>query len=137
MNAAQIVLIEDNSADVLLFEMALQENGIPYHLTRFKDGQEAVDALCSSTEAPENPIHPDAIFLDLNTPRCDGFVVLGKLRLNPRFFDVPIAIISSSQAASDKRRTGAVGNVRYIEKPSQLDAFLTTVGGAVKEMLHV
>lgn len=137
MNAAQIVLIEDNSADVLLFEMALQENDIPYQLTRFKDGQEAVDALCSPTEASENPIHPDAIFLDLNTPRSDGFLVLDKLRLNPRFADVPIAIISSSQATSDKHRTGIVGNVRYIEKPSQLEEFLMTVGGAVKEILHV
>ena len=136
MSAAQIVLVEDNSADVLLVEMALKGNGIAYELTRFKDGQEAVDALCSSTEAPQNPIEPDAILLDLNTPRSDGFAVLGKLRLNPRFSDVPIAVITSSQAASDRHRTGIMGNVRFIEKPSQLEAFLNTVGKAVKEMLQ-
>jgi len=137
MNAAQIVLVEDNTADVLLIEMALKVSGISYELTRFKDGQEAVDALCSSTGPPQNPIEPDAILLDLNTPRSDGFAVLGKLRCNPRFSHVPIAIISSSQAASDKHRTGIMADVRYIEKPSQLEEFLNTVGKAVKEMLHV
>ena len=137
MNAAQIVLVEDNSADVLLVEMALKENGISYELTRFKDGQDAVDALCSPTGPPQNPIEPDAILLDLNTPRSDGFAVLGKLRLNPRLSHVPIAIITSSQAASDKHRTGIMSDVRCIEKPSQLAEFLDTVGKAVKEMLHV
>ena len=137
MNAAQIVLVEDNSADVLLVEMALRESGIAYELTRFGNGQEAVDALCSSTGAQQNTIRPDAILLDLNTPRSDGFAVLGKLRLNPRFADVPIAIITSSHAASDRHRTTIMSDVRYIEKPSQLQEFLHTVGNAVKEMLHV
>jgi hypothetical protein len=29
-----------------------------------------------------------------------------------------------------------MGAIRYIEKPSQLDEFLSTIGLAVKEMLH-
>jgi len=33
--SARIVLVEDNTADVLLIELALKENGIPYELTRF------------------------------------------------------------------------------------------------------
>ncbi len=134
MNAAQIVLIEDNSADVLLVELALKENGILFELTRFKDGQAAVDSLCADAGGKDG-LHPDAILLDLNTPRSDGFEVLGKLRQNPRLSDVPIAIITSSQAHSDKHRTSLMGAVRYIEKPSQLGEFLSTVGLAVKEML--
>lgn len=67
MNPIQIVLIEDNPADVFLFEMALKENGIPCQLTRYDNGAEAVLVLC----APEavNALVPDAILLDLNTPR--------------------------------------------------------------------
>jgi CheY-like chemotaxis protein len=136
MNAAQIVLIEDNSADVLLVEMALKENGIPYEMTRFKNGQEALASLCAPERTATNALHPDAILLDLNTPKSDGFEVLGKLRQNPHLADVPIAIITSSQARSDKHRTGLMGGVRYIEKPSQLEEFLSTVGRAVKEMLR-
>ena len=70
MKPAQIVLIEDNPGDVLLFEMALKENGIPCELTLFDNGTEALRAL----GAPEaTAFVPDAILLDLNTPRSDGF----------------------------------------------------------------
>jgi CheY-like chemotaxis protein len=76
------------------------------------------------------------ILLDLKTPGSDGFDVLGKLRRHPHLADVPIAVITSSQARSDKHRTTLMGPVRCIEKPSQLDEFLGTVGRAVKEMLQ-
>jgi two-component system, chemotaxis family, response regulator Rcp1 len=135
MNTAQIVLIEDNSADVLLFEMALKENDIPYALTRFKNGKDALDSLCTEDGAKAQ-FHPDAILLDLNTPRSDGFEVLRILRQTPHLADVPIAIITSSQARGDRHRTSLLGAVRYIEKPSQLNEFIATVGIAVREILH-
>lgn len=88
----------------------------------------------SDSEA-EDRLIPDAILLDLNTPRCDGFQVLIKLKEAPRFANVPIAIITSSRASSDKDRSHLQGT-RLIEKPAQLEEFLTTVGQAVKEMLR-
>ena len=51
--------------------------------------------------------------------------------------DVPIAIFTSSQAGSDKARSDSLGAARYIQKPSGLDEFLSTVGRAIKEMLAV
>ena len=133
MKPVQIVLIEDNPGDVLLVEMTLRENGIPYELTRFENGEEAVRVLCAAPE--EDALVPDAILLDLNTPRSDGFEVLGRLRQWPRLSEVPIAVLTSSEAHSDKHRA-ALQDVRYIQKPSQLEDFLSTVGQAVKEMLH-
>ena len=131
MNAARIVLIEDNPADVLLVELALTENCIPCELTKFTSGRDALSTLCPQ----EATFVPDAILLDLNTPRSDGFQVLMKLQQCPRFAHVPIAIITSSAAPGDKHRSALQG-VRYIQKPSHLDEFLSTVGQAVKEMLH-
>jgi len=133
MRAARIVLIEDNPADVFLVELALQENGVAHELTKFKSGKEGVEVLCSP--APENEFVPDAILLDLNTPKSDGFEVLVKLKECPRLARVPIAVITSSYAMSDKHRTGLQGS-RYIQKPSQLADFLATVGQNVKEMLE-
>ena len=83
MNPAQIVLIEDNPADVFLIELALKENGIVYELTRFASGEEAVQS--SLRPDASEPFVPDAILLDLNTPRSDGFEVLAKLKQSPRF----------------------------------------------------
>ena len=133
MNPAQIVLIEDNPGDVFLFEMALKHNGIPCQLTRFDNGADALLALCAQEET--NAFVPDAILLDLNTPRSDGFQVLIKLKQFPRLSDVPLAILTSSQASSDRHRA-ALQNVRFIQKPAHLQDFLATVGWAVKEMLQ-
>ena len=133
MKPVQIVLIEDNPGDVFLFEMALKENGIPCQLTWFDNGAEALLVLCAPEEA--NAFVPDAILLDLNTPRSDGFQVLIKLKQFPRLSQVPLAILTSSQASSDRHRA-VLQNVRFIQKPAHLEEFLATVGLAVKEMLH-
>jgi two-component system, chemotaxis family, response regulator Rcp1 len=136
MKAAQIVLIEDNPADVYLVELALKESGVIYEMTKFKRGEEALQALCPPEgTADTSAFMPDAILLDLNTPKSDGFQVLIKMKLSPRLAHVPMAIITSSQATSDKHRTVLQG-ARYIQKPAQLEEFLNTVGHAVKEMLE-
>jgi CheY-like chemotaxis protein len=132
MKPVQIVLIEDNPGDVFLFEMALKENGIPYQLTRYDNGAEALLVLCAPEAA--NALLPDAILLDLNTPRSDGFEVLIKLRQSPRLSRVPLAVLTSSQASSDRHRA-SLQNVRFIQKPAHLEEFLATVGMAVREML--
>jgi CheY-like chemotaxis protein len=132
MKPAQIVLIEDNPADVLLVKKALAENGIDHALTQFDSGVEAVRALCAAHT--DHDFVPDAILLDLNTPRTDGFEALHRLMEFPRLADVPIAILTSSRDRRDKHRA-AIQGARYIEKPSQLNEFLTSVGGAVREML--
>src|SRR5258707_218657 len=123
MKAAQIVLVEDNPADVLLVELALKESGLTYEMTKFKSGREALTALCPPEGTETSTFVPDVILLDLNTPMSDGFQVLSKLRLSPRLARVPMAVITSSQAASDKHRTALQGT-RYIQKPAQLQEFL-------------
>ena len=135
MSAARIVLIEDNPADVYLVGLALKENGIPCELTKFASGLEALSVLCPADDEPAAAFVPDAILLDLNTPKSDGFEVLLRLKQTPRLAHVPIAIITSSSATNDRHRSALQG-VRYIQKPSQLEAFLTTVGQAVKDMLQ-
>jgi CheY-like chemotaxis protein len=129
------VLIEDNPADVYLVELALSESGVTYELTRFPNGEEALKTLCPQEETETSAFVPDAILLDLNTPKSDGFQVLIKLKQSPRLAHVPMAVITSSQAASDKHRTSLQGT-RYIQKPAQLQEFLTTVGQAVKDMIQ-
>ena len=135
MKPAQIVLIEDNPADVYLVELALKEKGITHEMTRLNSGEEALRALCPPEETESGAFVPDAILLDLNTPKSDGFQVLSTLKQVPRLASVPMAVITSSQAANDKHRTSLQG-ARYIQKPSQLDEFLTTVGQAVKDMIE-
>lgn len=133
MTAAQIVLIEDSPADAMLVDIALKESGIVYTLTRFTAGRDALAFLCPPDGEAANALKPDLIFLDLNTPKSDGFEILRELRQSPQCANVPVAIISSSPMG-DK---GPVlsGASRYIQKPSNLNEFLASIGQAVKEML--
>jgi CheY-like chemotaxis protein len=133
MKPVHIVLIEDNPADVLLVELALKEAGIENELTKFESGSEAAECLCGPDR--QLAIAPDLILMDLNTPRSDGFEVLGKLTMSPNLAAVPVALLTSSRARADKNRAKLHG-VRYIEKPSQLADFLSAVGSAVREMLE-
>ena len=137
MSTRHIVLIEDNPADILLVQKALESNGVACEMTQFDSGLEALKVLCSAKGTEADLFVPDAILLDLNTPKSDGFNVLVRLKNTPHLADVPIAIITSSQARSDKARSDTLGAVRYIQKPSGLDEFLSTVGRAIKEMLAV
>lgn len=135
MSQSQVVLIEDNPADVFLVELALKENNVSCHLTTFENGQDALKALCPQGGEAADSFVPDLILLDLNTPKSDGFDVLVRLRSTAHLVNVQIAILTSSQAASDRNRSGLLGATRYIQKPSQLDSFLSTIGRAVSEML--
>ena len=135
MSECQVVLIEDNPADVFLVTLALKENNVSCELTTFANGQDALTVLCPQDGQRANSLVPDVILLDLNTPKSDGFDVLVRLRGNPRLANVRIAILTSSQAATDKSRSVSLGATRYIQKPSHLDEFLSTIGRAVAELV--
>ena len=137
MSTRRIVLIEDNPADVLLVQKALEANDLACEMTQFDNGREALKVLCPPEDTEADLFVPDAILLDLNTPKSEGFKVLVRLKNTPHLADVPIAVFTSSQATIDKSRSSLLGAARYIQKPSSLEDFLSTVGQAIKEMLAI
>jgi CheY-like chemotaxis protein len=64
-----ILLVEDNSGDVLLVRTALREHGIPHELHVISDGQEALRFFATMSEQTRVP---DVVLLDLNLPRASG-----------------------------------------------------------------
>jgi CheY-like chemotaxis protein len=70
MSTKRIVLIEDNPADVLLVKKALEANGVACEMTQFDNGLEALKVLCPPDVTEANLFVPDAILLDLNTPKA-------------------------------------------------------------------
>jgi CheY-like chemotaxis protein len=128
---ARLVLIEDNPADVLLVREAIRERGLAVQLISYADVPEALAGLGN----PGNPL-PDAILMDLNLPRGEGMTIIKTLRASERLRDVPLAILTSSQSPRDLEQAQRLHVHWYIHKPSTLDAFLSTVGDAVCELLH-
>jgi CheY-like chemotaxis protein len=131
LKTSSIVVVEDNPADVLLIRKALEEKGIRCALTCFENGETALRNL-----SQKGRLLPDLILLDLQLPTADGIEVLGRISGMPRFSDVPIVILTSSESPSDMQRTARMGAARYIRKPSRLGDFLREVGTGVEEMLR-
>lgn len=127
----RIFLIEDNEADVLLIEKALESLDRPFETSRFRDGAEALSALLATQPADL----PDAILMDLNTPRCDGMDILRQIRSSPRLTGVPVGILTGSAASSDRQRALTIGASRYIQKASSYDTFISNVSEGVIAML--
>ena len=129
----RILIVEDYAPDVFLFQKALQENHVEFELTRFEDGEQAMQAL--QKRGPDALEIPDLIVLDLNVPKIDGMDVLRAIRKDPTLAKVPIAVLTSSGSLQDKVDAISSGADRFITKPVELRSFVATVGRSVKELI--
>jgi signal transduction histidine kinase/CheY-like chemotaxis protein len=112
-----IVLVEDNPADVFLMQETLKEAGVQYSMKVLEDGEEAIDYFCSIAEAPQ--LKPDLVVLDLNLPKKDGHDVLSTLRGLPYLDKLLIVVLTTSENPEDERKVAAQ-NAVYIVKPANL-----------------
>ena len=127
-----ILLVDDNPADVLLVREALVWHQVKSDLLIARDGDEAINLL-EEIDSMALPC-PGLVVLDLNLPRKTGFEVLEHMRSSPRCSQIPVAILSSSDAPADQQRAQRLGASRYIQKPSNLQDFLS-IGAKLKELL--
>jgi signal transduction histidine kinase/CheY-like chemotaxis protein/methyl-accepting chemotaxis protein len=61
---------------------------------------------------------PSAIILDIGLPQMDGWIVMDKLKDNPKTRHIPVHFVSGSDASQDAKRMGAIG---YCLKPVSID----------------
>ncbi len=123
-----ILTVEDNPADVFLIRMVLAEYGLQVDLCHAADGENAMQLL--SRMAP-----PDLILLDLSLPRMNGVEVLKKLRMDERFAQVPIAILTSSDSPKDRGSAERGGASRYVLKMTNFEAFRNEIWTSINELL--
>ncbi len=118
----RILLAEDNPGDVLLLREALANSAIICELMVAEDGQKAI-ALLQAVAADVTRL-PDLIILDVNLPKHNGGEVLAQVRGDPAFSLVPVLMLTSSASPADQATASRLGANLYIQKPSDLDAFL-------------
>lgn len=125
-----ILLAEDNPGDAFLVEEALAEQDLPNILYHVKDGQEAIRFI-ERAEADDKAPCPGLLLLDLNLPKRNGRQVLERVRQSTKCGNIPVIVITSSQAASDREAMALLRADIYFRKPTNLEEFLE-IGRVVK-----
>lgn len=125
-NLFDILLVEDNAADILLLEEALADIAVKINLHVVNNGEEAISYL-QQVEPFKAAIRPDLILLDLNLPKKNGFEVLEEIKQDSKLQQIPVVILSTSQAPEDVSRSYQLHANCYISKPSDLGRFMSLI----------
>lgn len=118
----EILLIEDNQADIDLTRAAIANCKILSNLHISTTGEVALQFLYR-TEEFSTALRPDLIFLDLNLPGTDGREVLGQIKTDPYLRQIPVIILTSCQSELDILKSYSMGANCYILKPLDSDNF--------------
>ncbi len=123
--AVEILLVEDNPADVELTLHALRKNNLANQIHVVRDGEEALAFLFDPQRA--NHAHLKLVLLDLKLPKVDGLEVLRKVKSDPRTKSIPVVVMTSSKEEQDLVKSYELGVNSYLQKPVDFDQFRETV----------
>src|SRR3569833_623711 len=100
MRAVRVLLVEDNLADIELVKEALGTTRTTYEIKVTRDFEAARDYV---KRIAEGVPRPDILLMDLNLPKGNGLDLLRIFRETPDCREVPVIVVSSSNAARDRR----------------------------------
>lgn len=126
MYEVEILLVEDNPADVELTLRALKKNNIANRIEVVSDGEEALDFIFSRGKFSERNFErfPKLIILDLKLPKVSGLDVLASIKGNPKTRTIPVVVLTTSKEEKDIIESYKLGVNSYIVKPVDFDKFL-------------
>lgn len=113
-----VLIIDDNPADVELMRDALAETAARTSVTVAENGREAMTLL--DKIAAYSAQRPAGILLDLNMPGIDGRKVLAYVKNHPQLTRIPTIILTSSSSSKDRDECLAMGADAFLTKPGTL-----------------
>jgi chemotaxis family two-component system response regulator Rcp1 len=132
----EILLIEDNPADVRLTREALKDAKVWNQVHVAPDGVEALAFLRREGKYAQVP-RPDLILLDLNLPRKDGRAVLEEIKEDDALKHIPVVVLTTSQAEQDILASYRFRANAFVTKPVDLEQFLRAVRSIEQFWLEV
>lgn len=122
----EMLLVEDNEADIRLTQIALEKAKLANTLNVVRDGEEAL-AYLKGEGAYAGRKAPDLVLLDLNLPKLNGSEVLKEIREMEEFKRLPVVILTTSDADQDIFQSYELHANCYITKPVDLRKFMGVV----------
>ncbi|MFK7884348.1 MAG: response regulator [Phycisphaerales bacterium] len=121
-NPVSFLLVEDDEDHADLIMRSMRDNRIFNEINHVTDGEKALAYL--RRQAPyEEAKRPDVVLLDLKMPRVDGHEVLRVVKSDPQLAPIPVVIMTTSEAESDRVQAYAAHANSYLVKPLDFDSF--------------
>jgi CheY-like chemotaxis protein len=120
-----VMLIEDNMDHAELVIRTLEEHRIANRVSHFLDGQSALDYLFHRGEFAElaEAKRPHLILLDLRLPRMDGIEVLKAVKEDAELKNIPVVVLTTSEAEKDIAKAYSNHANSYLVKPVGFEDF--------------
>ena len=122
----EILLVEDNPADVYLIQRAVADCGSDIHLSVMPDGGEALAFLRKEIPFTHVP-SPTLIVLDLRLPRIHGDQILPDVRRLPAYQTTPIVVLSAAPKEEAEARCLQRGATAYVQKAANFYAYVDAI----------
>jgi two-component system chemotaxis response regulator CheY len=103
-----VLIVEDSKAIRSMIRVSLEEAG-GFFAVEAGNGFEALKTL------PTRRF--DLIITDINMPDINGLELIGFVKSNPEYKDIPLVIVSTEKSDEDKKRGLALGASGYVVKP--------------------
>ena len=131
-----ILLVEDDPADVRMTQLAAKEALDLENIQVVKDGKEALDYLYKRG-GYEDAGTPDLILLDLNMPGRDGFEILEEIKADPDLKVIPVIVLTTSTSEEDILRAYRAHANSYVVKPRSFSRWVDLVLGIREHWMGV
>ncbi len=122
-NFLEILMIEDNQADVLLVKEYFKEGKLKNHLHIVNDGVEALEFLKHKGNYKNVP-KPDIILLDLHMPKKDGRQVLKEIKADKWLKEIPVVVLTPSEDEIDFLKEENLNADSFVSKPVNTEKFM-------------
>ncbi len=117
LQAATILLIEDDDGHARLIEKNIRRAGVTNAILHLRDGTSAVDFLFGPAAPPLPASRPLMILLDLNLPDMSGIDILKRVKADDRFRRAPVIVLTTTDDKAEIERCYDFGCNVYITKP--------------------
>lgn len=119
---AELLLVEDNPADIRLTREVLGIWSLPHNLSVVQTGNEALAFLRREGVYSSKPAI-SLVLLDLNMPGKNGFELLGEIKRDAKLRHIPVIVLTTSFMEDDVRKAYDAHANCYIVKPIDLVEF--------------